>query len=130
MPWLGSRVRASFPAPEHQLRRVSKAVMQRIANSSSPVQLWNAPPLKTSFYPPLLLSPSAIFNCFNSYKWNYCFCLTLVLLLLSQSNFFSFSSLSSFFSVRGRNFVPPICNSQLFVLLVVIFLLHPPSKYA
>ena len=97
--------------------------MQRIANSSSPVQLWNAPPLKTSFYPPLLLSPSAIFNCFNSYKWNYCFCLTLVLLLLSQSNFFSFSSLSSFFSVRGRNYVPPICNSQLFVFLVVIFLL-------
>ena len=102
--------------------------MQRIANSSSPVQLWNAPPLKTSFYPPLLLSPSAIFNCFNSYKWNYCFCLTLVLLLLSQSNFFSFSSLSSFFSVRGRNYVPPICNSQLFVFLVVIFFAASPKR--
>ena len=84
--------------------RVSKAVMQRIANSSSPVQLWNAPPLKTSFYPPLLLSPSAIFNCFNSYKWNYCFCLTLFyfyLLNLTFSVFLVFLAFSAFEGVTS-----------------------------
>ncbi len=31
--------------------RVSKAVMQRIANSSSPVRLWNAPPSKICLCP-------------------------------------------------------------------------------
>lgn len=31
--------------------RVSKAVMQRIANSSSPVRLWNAPPSKMCLCP-------------------------------------------------------------------------------
>ena len=59
MPRLRSRVRVSFPAPDHQEqgkprlpfvllgwipRRDSKAVMQRIANPSSPVRLRVAPP--------------------------------------------------------------------------------------